>query len=285
MDRNYNFSTNQLRGIIAPSFDTDEVKKRFSSLDILLDHPDRETLLNGRNRIEKVPVTLGKETRHWVIKNFHNRGIYKKLVYLLRSSKAERSYLRAEELVKNGFGTPRPIGYVEKKSSAFMTESYFITEFLDFDFDTRSYFRGMEQAVGRVSAETFYKSLGLFARQLHNHGLYHKDFTDGNILVCVPDAEAGFFLVDLNRLVLKKRIGTVTGIKGIAKLNLPVKYSNLLLKGYCGDEYRKTDYYLYKILRSLHLFFRDAKKPWKRIRRSIKQLFIARKIPARGNHE
>ena len=285
MGRNYNFSYNQLRGTIAPSLDTDEAKELFSSLDKLLNHPDRETLLNGRNRIEKVPVIFDKEPRHWVIKNFHNGSLYKKLVYSLRSSKAERSYLRARELVKKGFGTPRPIGYVEKTRGLFMTEAYYVTEFLDFDFDARSYFRGMEHAVGHVSPEIFYRSLGLFARQLHNHGLYHKDFTDGNILVCVENAECSFYLVDLNRLLLKKRIGRVTGIKGIVKLNLPVEYRNLLLKGYFEDEYRKTDYHIYKVLRFLHLFFRDAKKPWKRFRRFIKQIFIPPKTQSSGTHE
>jgi Lipopolysaccharide kinase (Kdo/WaaP) family len=285
MGRNYNFSNGQLRGIISPSFDTDETKELFSSLDILLDHPDHETLLDGRNRIEKVPVKFNNETRHWVIKYFHNKGLYKKLVYLFRSSKAERSYLRAEELLKKGFGTPRPIGCVEEKGGAFMTQSYYVTEFLDFDFDTRSYFRGMEHAVGLVPAEIFYKSLGLFARELHNQGLYHKDFTDGNILVCVQDAKCKFYLVDLNRLIIKKRIGTVTGIKGIVKLNFPVEYSRLLIKGYCGDEYRKTHYYLYKILRSVHLFFRDAKKPLKRFRRWPKQLFMPPKTQPGGKHE
>jgi len=272
MNPEYNFFSDNLCGIISESYDTEQAREMFRSLDELIEHPERETLLLDRNRIEKVPVTIEGKSRFWVIKKFTNRGLYKKLVYSLRSSKAKRSYLRACRLVANGFGTPVPIGCVEKKKGLFLIAAYYITEFLEYDFDVRSYFRGIEPHCSGITPEKFYRRLGRFARKLHSKGFHHADFTDGNILVTVKTEECHFSLVDLNRICIKKRIGLISGIRGIVKLNFPPRYRLYLLQGYCGESYRPLHLFVYRVFRLLHVMFRDAKKPPKRLRNAIKGL-------------
>jgi len=270
MSMRYNFQSGDLGGIIEPGYDTPEARQLFASLEELIELDDGDTLLDGRNRIVKVPVSLNGKRRWWVIKKFSNRGLYKKAAYLLRSSKAKRSYQRAAALVENGFGTPKPIGFVEKRKGIFLEETYYITEFFNYDFDVRSYFRQMKPFVSQVPARRFYRRLGRFARELHSRGFYHADFTDGNILTSIHDNECFFSVVDLNRMAVKKRVGIISRIRGIVKLNFPVEYRRLLLEGYFGTEYRKVHFLLYRILRFVHVVFRDAKKPWKKLRDAIK---------------
>lgn len=274
--QSYNFSPGDMRGVINPAYDLPEVREIFASLDNLMEHPLHETLLEGRNRIVKAPVEIGGQTQWWVIKKIPVRGLYKKLVYSLRSSKAARSYHNALELMKAGFATPEPIGYLEKKIRGFPDDSCYVSKSVNYDFEVRVFFRGKQRHHEKVAPENFYDQLGRYARDLHRKGFYHNDFTDGNILVSVNGGRCNFFLVDLNRVHLKRRPGLIGGIKGITKLNLPVEERQRLVRSYCGDEFRGYHFLLYRILRALHIAHREGKKPLKKLRRSIKRV-ISRK--------
>ena len=276
MKSTYNFSCKKTRGVIAPGFDTSEVREIFSSLDSLMDHPQHVTLLMDRNRIEKAPVEIAGKSDWWVIKKIPTSGIYKKLIYSLRSSKAARSYRRARELTESGLATPCPIGYVEKKSGKFLSDTYYITKFVDFDFEARSYFRG-EQKNKSIPPENFYQQFVRYARSLHQNGFYHTDFTDGNILVTIDAGKCNFQLVDLNRVHRKRKIGLIAGIKGITKLNIPRKDRRLFVRSYCGEKFRAHHWFIYRILRGLHLAHRESKKPLKKLRVRVKRLFHRQK--------
>jgi len=276
MKPTYNFSRKNMRGVIAPDFDTADVREIFSSLGSLMEHPQHVTLLMDRNQIEKAPVEIGGKSDWWVIKKIPTAGLYKKLIYSLRSSKAARSYRRARELTESGLATPCPIGYVEKRSGKFLCDTYYVAKFVDFDFEARSYFRG-EQKDKSIPPENFYQQLGRYARSLHQNGFFHTDFTDGNILVTINADRCDFQLVDLNRVHRRRKIGLIAGIKGITKLNIPRKDRRLFVRSYCAEKFRAHHWLIYRILRGLHITHREAKKPLKKLRVRVKKLFHRQK--------
>ena len=53
-------------------------------------------------------------------------------------------------------------------------------------------------------------------------GIWHRDLSDGNILVKRdPDGKYRFFLLDTNRIRCKNRVGTLRGLKSLIRLGIP----------------------------------------------------------------
>ena len=48
--------------------------------------------------------------------------------------------------------------------------------------------------------EELLRQFARFAYELHERGVYHKDFSAGNILITIEENRSSFFLIDLNRM-------------------------------------------------------------------------------------
>lgn len=161
-----------------------------------------EILYQGRNEIrviEKDGIRLNiKEFR---IPIFPNRIIYQ----LFRATKAQRAYEYAFRLREANFNTPEPIAFIVTRHLGLLGKCYFVSR--QVDYTRRFYEFGTESLQGKESIVT---DFGLFTAQLHNAGIYHKDYSPGNILFDVKNRKTEFCLVDINRM----EFGSVSLKKG-----------------------------------------------------------------------
>lgn len=112
----------------------------------------------------------------------------------LRGSKAKRSLENATRLLELGFGTPEPIAYIEQRRKGRLRESYYISRHISTDGDMRLWLDNPE-------AQAALPELAALMVRMHAAGVWHKDFSPGNIMFRKhDDGTHDFFLVDLNRM-------------------------------------------------------------------------------------
>lgn len=154
-------------------------------------------LFNQRNIIKKVEFD-GVE---YVVKSFKIPHLLNKVVYrFFRDSKAKRSYENSVRLMDLGVNTPKPIGYVEFPSIIFFKESFYVSEFFDYDFEIRAVFTDAKFEDREDILQKFVE----FSYDLHNKGVYHIDYSPGNILVKRDANGYSFSIIDVNRMKFKE---------------------------------------------------------------------------------
>jgi len=147
-----------------------------------------------RNHIKVVE----KDGRKFNIKSFKQPNFINRYVYVLfRKSKAERSFEFAQNLIKKGIGTPKPIAYAEETSKGALTKSFYISEHLDYDLT----FRELDLAI--AGHEDILRAFTRFTFNLHEKNIEFLDHSPGNTLIQLNNGDYKFFLVDLNRMNFK----------------------------------------------------------------------------------
>ena len=156
-------------------------------------HSSRESIHKARNELK---VILYQNT-DVVIKAFRVPNIINQLIYgNFRNSKAQKSYDNALMLFELGICTPRPIGYIEFYHYSLFKKSFFVTEKYHYDFTIR------EPLLDKnfPDRDNIFKAFAAFTLMLHNKGVYHKDYSPGNILIKKLEEGYEFCLVDINRM-------------------------------------------------------------------------------------
>ena len=155
------------------------------------DHTARQIYRGARNTLYDVANSDG---RHLCVKHFRKAKFPNSYIYTtLRHSKARRSYDHARQLLALGFLTPQPIAWSERRKGLKLLDSYYICEYLDLP-NIRDW--------GKLpDAERIIEALASFMVELHRAGVYHRDFSPGNLLVeRKNDGSYRFYLVDINRM-------------------------------------------------------------------------------------
>ncbi len=133
-----------------------------------------------------------------VVKSFQVLSMPRRFIYtFLQKSKAKRSFLYSQKL-KNF--APKPIAYVEFFRWKLLEESYYLCEKFDFDFTIREVLFD-ENFYDR---ENILKQFAIFTYNLHNNGIYHLDYSPGNILIKKDKKNYTFSVVDVNRMAFFK---------------------------------------------------------------------------------
>ncbi len=154
---------------------------------------EKNTLFHQRNTI-KLIVYDGKK---YAVKSFKIPHLLNQIVYrFFRASKAERSYENALQLMKLEVNTPKPIGYSEFPSLLLFKESYYISEFYDFDFEIRA----VLSDTNFEEREEILKNFVAFSYDLHNKGVYHVDYSPGNVIIKKLEEGYEFAIIDVNRM-------------------------------------------------------------------------------------
>ena len=157
-----------------------------------------ETLFNGskesihkaRNEIKIITIN----EIPYVVKAFKVPHIINKYAYtFLRSSKAKRSY---ENSIKLKEFAPKPIAYIEFFENKLLHKSYFISEYYPYDF-TMKYPLIDPNFEDR---ENILRSFADFTFELHQHNIFHIDYSPGNILIKKENGAYNFKIVDVNRM-------------------------------------------------------------------------------------
>ena len=197
----------------------------------------------ARNEIK----ILDYENRKLVVKAFKIPHFINKIVYnFFRDSKAKRSYENSVKLVNLGIKTPTPIGYIEFNSFLFFRESYYVCEYYNYDFEIRAVFKDDTFE----NKEEIIKQFIEFTFDLHNKGVYHIDYSPGNILVKKIEDKYEFYIVDVNRMKFVD-FDLDLRMKSMMKLTSNSEYNKMIMSDYAkvsglalDDVTSKFTYYL-----------------------------------------
>jgi predicted unusual protein kinase regulating ubiquinone biosynthesis (AarF/ABC1/UbiB family) len=161
--------------------------------------------------------------------------------------------------------TPKPIGYVEFKSLFFFNSSYYISELFDYDFEIRAVFDDKNFQ----DRDTILKKFIAFTYQLHEKGVYHVDYSPGNILVKVITDEYVFNIIDVNRMKFIK-FDIDLRMKSLSKLTANVDDGKIFIKYY--SQISRIDE---EILINKYNYFIDEQKKYlnnkKRLKKFLKK--------------
>lgn len=164
-----------------------------------------EEVYTGRNRIKCFRVN-GVALN---VKRYHEPGFLNRIVYtFFRPPKAIRAYRYAGRLLELGVNTPAPIACILIKRGGLLAESYFVSLQLPASYQTL-------YRVGQGPLEenrAIFEALGSYTAQLHQKGVYHKDYSPGNILYRQEGDKIRFVLIDINRM----EFGPILWRKGCA---------------------------------------------------------------------
>lgn len=143
-----------------------------------------------RNQLYRFDTSRGS----MVVKCFRAPDIINSFVYgHFRKGKACRSYLNSLHLIRLGVGVPEPIAYAEEIRCGRMFRSYYLCR--EVKGDTIRFYEM------RQDCDDMLEALAREMLRLHLLGVWHKDFSPGNVLV--HRCESGcyrFNYVDLNRM-------------------------------------------------------------------------------------
>lgn len=209
-----------------------------------------ECIYDARNKI-KVFSYKGQllNVKRYCIPIFFNR-----LAYLyLRQPKAVRAYNYALKLNTLHINTPDPVAYIIEKERGLLGYSYFIS--LQVPHSRRFYEFGTASLTpaNRLILEAF----GHFTAQLHEAGVYHQDYSPGNILFDCPAGGPEFCIVDINRM----KFGPVSFRKGcanFARLWGPKNMFGIIARGYASVRGYNEEETLKEIWKARRIYWQKA---------------------------
>ncbi len=160
-----------------------------------------------------------------VVKSFKIPNILNKIVYtFFKDSKAKKSY---DNAIKISDFTPKAIAYVEFQKSGLLDESYFISENFAYDFTIREPL--LDENFEK--REAIFQAFASFSHQLHEEGIYHLDYSPGNILIKKEKEGYSFKIVDINRMKFKK-LSLDERLKNFSKLWAKDEDMKIIVKAY-----------------------------------------------------
>jgi len=146
-----------------------------------------------------------------VVKAFKVPNIINQFVYAnLRKSKAYKAYHNASRLHKLNISTPQALGYIEFLNDNLLKESFFISKEFSYDF-TIAHIRDEQPIYKQKVLEDF----AIFSYDLHTKGVWHVDYSGGNILIKEEDGNYIFSIVDINRMKFR----SITAYEGLENFN------------------------------------------------------------------
>ncbi len=246
------------KGRIKTSYNHPLFVQAISDCSRLLSDQDTEILLDRRNRVGVValPQQDGGNV-DIVIKDFRSRGV-NRLKSLLLRGKAFKSWRGAVALVEKDVETPLPVAYLEKRKGLFLGQSFFLAERVGGIEEIRFLFPKLPPSELR----RLLVSLSQHLSTCHKKGILHRDLSDGNILVKKDkQGEFRFYLIDTNRIRIKKRIGLLNGIKSLIRLGVPLDFQRFFLQHYLGTNHvKRFHWFWYRINKTSYTQFVELKK-------------------------
>jgi len=183
------------------------------------------TVIHGnRNVVKKVTIPEGT----FVIKNYRGMYFFNRLAYsLFRKSKAERSYSYSIILNEKGVITPAPVSWLNCYKGGILSQSYFISAFVPY----KTLYEVLKDNHDRSFKDMLLRHVAAFTLGLHKAGIYHYDYSTGNILVIENSNSIDFAMVDLNRIKFQK-VNYRKCVRNFSTLGISTEEMNLLIREY-----------------------------------------------------
>lgn len=188
--------------------DFSDIKSDFSTIPSIFDS-SHQSIHKARNELKIIPL----KKIDTVVKSFKVPHLLNRIIYTyFRKSKAFKSYHNALRLTKLHINTPQPIGYIEFFDRTLLKNSYFVTVYCPYDFTIReALHHKIDDYAGVLRAFANY------TYDLHQKGVWHLDYSPGNILIKRSDEGYSFNIVDINRMEFRE-ITPLEGCKNFNKL-------------------------------------------------------------------
>jgi serine/threonine protein kinase len=186
-------------------------------------HKSDASIHKARNELKIIDINGIKcVVKSFKVPHFVNRVAYT----FFRDGKAKKSYLNAVKLEQLKVNTPAPIGVIEFFTKGLLEQSYFISLYEPYDFTIREVFHHKVE-----NYQEILKQFAKFTYELHQKGVWHVDYSLGNILVTQTDEDYKFSLVDINRMEFKVIQG-YDGLKNFNKFWAKDEDLDLIIKEY-----------------------------------------------------
>lgn len=222
---------------------------------------ENHTIYDKRNIIKVVSYKGQK----YVVKSFKIPHLLNQIVYrFFRDSKAKRSFVNSMKLKQLGIDTPEPVGYIEFPTLMRFKESFYISEFFDFDFEIRAVFADKAFA----QRETILKKFIEYTYRLHQKNVYHIDYSPGNILVKKVDGVYHFSIIDVNRMAFVELDDTLR-MQNLSKLTNDTEDNLFMARYYAQIAKRDETVLVEKLTAALkkQVDYLERKKRLKRLKR------------------
>lgn len=151
---------------------------------------------------------LSLNVKRFGIPLFFNRIIYN----CFRLPKALRAYEYALKLQRLDISTPEAVGCICINHNGLLGSCYFIS--LQVPYTRRFYEFGISPIEGK---EEIIRAFAQYTARMHEAGVYHKDYSPGNILFDINKGKPEFCVVDINRMKFGP-VGIKEGCANFARL-------------------------------------------------------------------
>ena len=166
-----------------------------------------KTIHKARNELKIIEL----EGLQSVVKAFRVPNIINQFAYAyIRKSKAYKSFHNASKLQELNVTTPEPIGFIEFYEKGLLQESFFISKHYPYEL-TMANVRDDKLE----DKTTILKTFAAFTYDIHQKGVWHVDYSGGNILINRDKDSYEFSLVDINRMQFR----SIKGYEGLENLN------------------------------------------------------------------
>ncbi len=218
------FDLDQHSGEIGPSVEIEDLAATVVSL--VEPTATSETLHWGRNYLygARLPTAVAEEDV--VVKQFRNQGFLRRWQRRRKGSKAWRSWRASLALQRAGIATPAPLLWIESRDPE--GPSFFVSRRLPEFLEARYYFRALEAGTesedypGLDAAELIEK-VALTIRRLHDHGIWHRDLSIGNVLLAGAgqgSSSVEVHIIDLNRVRFRRHLTTLQRTRDLTRLRI-----------------------------------------------------------------
>lgn len=161
-----------------------------------------------------------------IIKSFKKLSLLNQFIYgFVRHSKAKRAYHYAHKISKF---TPQTVAYVQTSQYGLLKKSYLISQKFNFDFDMLAI---LPESNLNAQQTDLIQQFVAFTYELHQNGICHLDYWNGNILVKKYAKNYQFNIVDINRMKFGE-LGIKKRAKSFQRFNIHHKNLDNMLKLY-----------------------------------------------------
>lgn len=168
-----------------------------------------QTIHLARNELKVIELkNISTVVKAFRVPNFLNQFVYANL----RKSKAYKAFHNATKLQELNVSTPEAIGYIEFFRFGLLKESFFISKEFKYDF-TIAHIRDDQPEYKEKVLQDF----AAFTYDIHQKGVWHVDYSGGNILIKKESNGYAFSLVDINRMKFRS-IQNYEGLENFNKL-------------------------------------------------------------------
>ena len=208
-----------------------EISPHFQNFDSVLKDVKSLFKKNGQSihkaRNELKVITLNDiET---VVKAFRIPNIINQFAYAyIRKSKAYKSFHNASRLQILQVPTPEPMGYIEFYKRGLLQESFFISRHYPYELTMANV---RDDALS--DKEAILKAFAHFTYEVHQKGVWHVDYSGGNILINRKKDGYEFSLVDINRMEFRS-ISGYEGLQNFDKMWFDNASLNIIAKEYAN---------------------------------------------------